>query len=418
MNSPLKIAIIGCGSRGRTYASIAGSMPERMRIVAAADPNSKSLDAVDTFAGAPVARYSDATSLIEAKPDVDLVIIATQDQQHIEPALGCLGNGWHILLEKPATTTMADCHRIHEAAERNQRHVLLCYVLRHTPFYRAVKQVLDSGQIGRIISIGATEGVEPWHQAHSFVRGHWARSADSTPMILAKSSHDADILSWFSGQTCRRVSSYGGLAHFKAEHAPSGATARCTDGCPHLGSCMYDAHRYATDKRRWLGMLRPDAEALSADEIHEWLKTSPWGRCAWHCDNDVVDNQVLAMEFDHGVTATLTMTAFDEGRRLTIYGSEATLRGGPGTSEGPDGAELWIRHHKTGEDEAIPVVYSEQAAKSGHGGGDFGLIDSIEMQLSQPLSKNWMQSHLICFGAEESRILGGRAVELNALQNN
>ena len=413
---PLKLAIIGCGSRGRTYSAIAGSMPERLRIVAAADPISQSLDIVEASAGAPIMRFSDAAALIAARPNVDLAIIATQDSQHIDSALGSLANGWHLLLEKPAATSMEDCHRILEAAKQHQRRVLLCYVLRYTPFYQAVKQVIDSGRLGRIVSIAAAEGVEPWHQAHSFVRGHWSRSADSTPMILAKSSHDADLLSWLAGQPCQRVSSFGGIAQFQSQHAPEGATKRCTDGCPHVGTCMFDAHRYAIDKRRWLEMLRPDADTLSVEEINAWLTTSPWGRCAWHCDNDAVDHQVLAMEFAQDITATLTMTAFDTGRRLTICGTEGVLRGGPGLSEGPEGAELWLRTHQTETDESIPVAAIDTPGYEGHGGGDFGMIDAIEQQLSEPVSDNWIQSHLICFGAEQSRLCGGQMVELHSLK--
>lgn len=412
MKAPIKLAVIGCGSRGRTYASIAATMPERMRIVAAADPDPKALDAVDACTDSPVMRFNDGAALIAAKPDVDLAVIATQDSLHLEPALGALRNGWHILLEKPAAPNLADCQRILEAARSAQRHVLLCYVLRYTPFYRSVKQVIDSGRLGRIISIAATEGVEPWHQAHSFVRGHWSRKTDSSPMILAKSSHDADLLAWLAGQPCRRASSYGSLAYFRAENAPEGSTARCTDNCPHVGNCLYDAHRYATDKRRWLAMLRPDAEELTERAIHEWLKTSPWGRCAWRCDNDVVDHQVLAMEFEGGTTATFTMTAFDSGRRLTICGTEGTLRGGPGLNEGPDGAELWLRDHATERLEVVAISKEDDSGYAGHGGGDFGLIDSLENEISKPYSEDWIQSHLICFAAEASRREGGQRIDL------
>lgn len=416
MKHPLKLAIIGCGSRGRTYASIAASMPARMQLIAAADPNPRALDTVEDSAKGPIQRFQNASELIAARPEVDLAVIATQDGQHFNSAIGSLQNGWHLLLEKPAATSLPDCQLILKAAREARRHVLLCYVLRYTPFYRAVKGVLDSGRLGRIISIAASEGVEPWHQVHSFVRGHWSRTADSSPMILAKSSHDADLLAWLTGQPCRRVSSYGSLTYFKPEYAPIGATARCTGDCPHAGSCQFDAHRYATDKRRWLAMLRPDAEELSEEAIYKWLETSPWGRCAWHCDNDVVDNQVVSMEFEQEITATFTMSAFDSGRRLTICGSEGTLRGGSGLKEGPGGAEIWIRNHSTEQDEAVVIDQADYSGYEGHGGGDFGLIDSIEAELAKPFSEDWIQSHLICFAAEQSRLARGAKVELQYLE--
>jgi predicted dehydrogenase len=412
----LRIAVIGCGSRGRTYSQIAGRLGDRFQIIAAADPHPESLDAIDSAAGSPVTRFPDAASLIAADPDINLAIISTQDEKHLEPALAAIDRGWHLLLEKPAATRLDECLRIRDAARHAGRHVILCYVLRHTPFYQAVKNVIDSGRIGRVVSIAATEGVEAWHQAHSFVRGHWSRSADSSPMILAKSCHDTDLLAWFAGQPCRSVSSFGSLAHFHPGNAPDGAPARCTDGCPHAADCMFDAHRYATDKRSWLRMLRADADSMDGKQILAFLTASPWGRCVWRCDNDSVDHQVLALEFETGITATFSMTAFDSGRRLTIHGTKGVLRGGPGLAEGPDGAELWLRDHRSESTEAIPVDSADLSGDQSHAGGDFGLIDSLDQLLATPPSEDWLESHLICFAAESSRLSGGTTVHLNTLR--
>jgi len=414
--SPLRIAIIGCGSRGRTYAAIAGKLSGRYEIIAAADPHPASLDTVEASAGHAIARFPDAASLIAAKPPADLAIVATQDHLHLEPALGALASGWHLLLEKPASTSLEDCRAILDAARKAERSVILCHVLRHTPFYRKVREIIDSGRLGRLVSIAATEGVEPFHQAHSFVRGHWSRSADSSPMILAKSCHDTDLLAWFAGSPCRRVSSFGSLSYFRPENAPPGAPARCTDACPHSPDCFYDAHRYTTDKRRWLRMLRPDADSLSDAEILSWLATSPWGRCAWRCDNDAVDHQVLALEFADGLTATFTMTAFDNGRRIAIHGTEAVLRGGPGLPDGPGGAELWLRDHRTGTVEAIEIPDDSAPGYQGHGGGDFGLVDALDGLVATAPPDEWFESHLIAFAAEQSRRSGGETVDLDALR--
>ncbi len=413
---PLRIAIIGCGSRGRTYAAIAGKLSDRYKIVAAADPHPGALDAVEASAGHPIARFSDGAALIAAAPPADLAIVATQDHLHLAPALGALEAGWHLLLEKPASTTLADCRAILDAARKAERSVILCHVLRHTPFYRKVRGIIDSGRLGRLISIDATEGVEPFHQAHSFVRGHWSRSADSSPMILAKSCHDTDLLAWFAGTPCRRVSSFGSLSFFRPENAPPGAPARCTDSCPHSPGCFYDARRYTTDKRRWLAMLRPDADKLTDEEILSWLATSPWGRCAWRCDNDAVDHQVLALEFADGLTATFTMTAFDSGRRLTINGTEAVLRGGPGLTDGPGGAELWLRNHRTGETEPIEIPDDSAPGYEGHGGGDFGLVNALDGLLATAPPDEWFESHLIAFAAEQSRLDGGATIDLDGLR--
>ena len=400
----LRLLVIGCGSRGRTYASIAGKLADRYEIVAAADPHPGNLDAVENSAGHSIARFPDGAALIAAKPEADVAIIATQDHLHFDLAIGCLDAGWHLLLEKPASTTLEECRTILETARKAERSVILCHVLRYTPFYRKVREIIDSGRLGRLISIDAVEGVEPFHQAHSFVRGHWSRSADSSPMILAKSCHDTDLLSWFAASPCHRVSSFGSLSFFRPENAPPDAPKRCTDACPHSPGCFYDAHRYLTDKRRWLRMLRADADSMSNEEILSFLATSPWGRCVWHCDNDVVDHQVLALEFSDGLTATFTMTAFDNGRRLTIHGTEAVLRGGPGLPDGPENAELWIRDHRTGEIETIDIPADTAPGYEGHGGGDFGLINSLDHLITTAPPDEWFQSHLISFAAEQSRL--------------
>jgi predicted dehydrogenase len=209
-----------------------------------------------------------------------------------------------------------------------------------------VKQLIESGRLGRIISIRTHEGVEPFHQAHSFVRGHWGKSAESTPMIVAKCSHDADLLCWLGGAPAASLSSFGNRSWFRMENAPQGAPARCTDGCPVAKDCLYDSHRYLTDKRRWLGMVMDGYEQADDEQVLTFLRNSPWGRCGYRCDNDVVDHQVLACELENGITATHTMTAFDAGRGIEIYGTLASLKGGTPYSEA-GAPELWLRHHVT-----------------------------------------------------------------------
>jgi predicted dehydrogenase len=417
----LSLAILGCGSRGRTYSSIAALFPERYRLAAAADPLLESRAAVAATAAEAPHLFASAGELLASGRLADIAVISTQDRDHAGPALTALGQGYHLLLEKPAATTLDECRAILAAARASERRVILCYVLRHTPFYRTVREFVDAGKLGDLITIHASEGVEPWHQAHSFVRGHWARSADSTPMILAKSCHDLDLLAWFAGRPCRRVSSFGSLSHFKAAHAPPGATARCTDPCPLAGACMFDAHRYASDKRNWLRMLRPDAMDLTDKQIVEWLATALWGRCAWQCDNDAVDHQVVAMEFEGGLTASFTMTAFDCGRRLTLYGTKGVLRGGPERSDGPGGAQLWFQDHASGATATVPVPETSAEGYHGHGGGDFGLIDSLDRLIEVPAidafaQEDWFESHLIGFAAEQSRLEGGRSIDLAPLR--
>ncbi|BDS06721.1 oxidoreductase [Oceaniferula spumae] len=422
LSTPLTIATCGCGSRARTYSKIARTLGDRYSIVAGADPIPERLEAMREISGNDdFLAFSSADEMLEHDRLADVMIIGTQDQYHFEPAKKALEKGYHLLLEKPAAQTKEEVLELAQLAKKYDRKILLCFVLRYTPFYSKVHEVIRSGQLGDIISIHACEGVEAWHQTHSFVRGHWGKSADSTPMIIAKCSHDTDYLAWLMSSRCTSVSSFGRLSHFREENAPEGATDRCTSGCPHAapqgGTCMYDAHHYLDKNKRWLDMVFPHPTKRSDEEVLEWLKVSPWGRCAWKCDNDVVDHQVVNMDFENGATASLTMTAFDVGRSIEIFGTKGSLRGGHALKESTD-IDMSIRDHATGETENILLDDKAEDNYKGHGGGDFGLVNAMESIFrdegpESSLIENSIEGILIGFAAEESRLNNGRVVEIN-----
>ncbi len=418
MNSPLTIAICGCGSRSRTYAKIAMALPGRYELVAGADPNAERVGIVkNTSQNADFQSFSSADEMLDQSKLADLMIIGTQDNYHFEPAMKALEKGYHLLLEKPATQNIEDIIKLANLAKQHDRKIALCFVLRYTKFYSEVKKIIDEGKLGDIISIRAHEGVDPFHQAHSFVRGHWSKSADSTPMIIAKCSHDTDIINWIVDSPCELVSSIGGTKYFTSKNAPEGETKRCTDGCPHAETCTYSAYRYTTDKERWLAMIHPNPDTeKTRDEIVDWISTSPWSRCVYHCDNDVVDHQQVLMSFKNGVSATLSMTAFDFGRTLEIYGTKASLRGGDAIKNQFD-TDIVIRHHHNEELEKITLHEPENDGYAGHGGGDYGLMNELDKIIageasSSALIENSIAGHLIGFYAEKSRLLGGKQVKL------
>ncbi len=419
MSSKLSLAICGCGSRARTYSSIAMSLEGQFEIVAGADPNASRLNAIRETSNNPnFQAFSSAQDLLAQPKLADIMFIGTQDSYHYEPAKKALELGYHLLLEKPAAQNMEQVKELAEIAKKNNRKVVLCFVLRYTDFYSKVKHIVDSGQLGEIISIRAHEGVEPFHQAHSYVRGHWAKSADSTPMIIAKCSHDTDIISWLMGSHCKSVSSIGGISHFSEEHAPEGATSRCTDGCPHNDTCIYSALRYTTDKASWLRMIYPDPiKERKTEEVLDWLKISPWGRCVYKCDNDVVDHQQVMMEFENGASATLSMTAFDCGRTIEIFGTKASLRGGDAIKDQFD-TDFIIRNHYDGKVEKFNLPKPDDSGYAGHGGGDFGLISALSgimhgnADTESSLIGSSIESHIMGFSAEKSRIKGGVKISL------
>lgn len=270
-----------------------------------------------------------------AGPLADVAVIATQDADHVEPAVALARQGCHLLLEKPMATSEADCERIVDAAEEAGVLLAVCHVLRYTPYSRRLKALVDGGRIGDVVSVEHPEPVGWWHQAHSYVRGNWRREDTSTFMLMAKSCHDLDWLTHLIGRPVQRVSSFGGLYEFRAERRPVGAADRCLD-CAVEASCPYSAPRI------YLPLLKePDRvwplSVVTAERSEEGVlaasREGPYGRCVYACDNDVVDHQVVSLEYRGGVTASFTMTAFtpSDFRRTRVFGTRRSIEGDGGS---------------------------------------------------------------------------------------
>ncbi|MFB7653186.1 MULTISPECIES: Gfo/Idh/MocA family protein [unclassified Streptomyces] len=369
------LALVGAGLRGLTYARHAQDTGAG-EVVAVAEPDPVRRAAAGREFGVPAHRlYTGWQELAGRERLADAAVVATQDRLHTAPAVRLAGLGYHLLLEKPMATEEREATAIAEAAERAGIMLAVCHVLRYTPYTRALKSLLDSGRIGRLTSVEHLEPVGWWHQAHSFVRGNWRRSDTSAPMLLTKACHDVDWLVHLVGSAPRRVSSFGSLTHFRAEDAPAGAAARCLD-CSVEADCPYSA------KRLYLGCLG-DADSefwpLSAvtdtfteEGVLRALRTGPYGRCVYACDNDVVDHQVVAMEFADGATCSFTMSAFTPmGHRRT------RLHGTHGFAEG-DGTSIRLVDFRTGAESVVdPEVTAGASAADGHGGGDEALVDAF-----------------------------------------
>lgn len=410
---PLRLAAIGLGGRGRTYLGLAAERPDLYRVVGGADPNPILVQAVaEASRNSDFRRFTNDAEILSVPQFADVMVVSTQDAQHCGHAIAAMEKGYDILLEKPVATTMPGVLAVESASRRLGRRIVVCHVLRYSPIYRKVKELVDSGRIGRIISINALEGVGAFHHAHSYVRGHWRRTDESSPMIIAKSCHDLDILHWLAGSDCESVSSYGGLDYFTRQNAPEGSPDYCHLGCPINGSCPYDAAYYATTQRKFMyviaDLVRADADP---DEIRKAIGSSPWGRCVYQCDNDAVDHQVVAMQFLGGITASLTMTAFARGRGLELYGTEGGIRAGA-FCKANTGNEIVVLDIDHNEGECISVDQHEGGYDS-HGGGDTGLIEALYQQMlsSDPAAMTTsihssVMSHAMGFAADESRRTG------------
>lgn len=407
--NPVKIVLIGAGQRGKdAYATYALEQPREVNFVGVCEPNDRRRENFCKDHGiAEDMSFASWEQFFTTSYDIDAVLICTQDHMHFEPASEALKKGYHVLLEKPMSNTPEECVRLGELAQNNQKIFSICHVLRYTPFFMTLKKLIDTGKIGRLITIQHNENVAYWHQAHSFVRGNWRNSHTSSPMIVAKSCHDMDMLLWLAGADCLRISSFGGLTHFKEEHAPKGAPLYCLDGYPVQDECLYYAPRqYIHEKDTWQSkifrsVVTEDAERDEA--VLEALRNGPYGRCVYHCDNDVVDHQVVNLEFANEVTASFTMTAFTNEctRTLKLMGTLGEIRGAMEKNE----IEITIFGSETKE--IIPLDQSTH----GHNGGDHGIMRDFVKQVqekgtyeSRTSASQSVQSHLIAFAAEKSRV--------------
>ena len=411
---PVTAVVLGAGARGRVYADYAKAHPEEIRIVAVAEPKADRLARFARDYGVPEAAcYTDWAELLAQPRLADAALICTMDHLHYAPCMEAIRQGYQILLEKPMSPSAAECAAMQRAAEEKGVVLAVCHVLRYTPFFSKIKQLIDGGAVGEVQVIEQTEHVCYWHQAHSFVRGNWRRKDESAPMILAKCCHDLDLLSWMAGAACRSLSSYGGLAHFTAEHAPAGAPARCLDGCPASESCPYYAPKlYLTENTDWpTATISVD---MSLEARTEALRTGPYGRCVYRCDNDVVDHQVVAMEFENGIAATLTMTAFTPRltRTVRVMGTKGMIEG--------DLEQCTVTLQPFGGEAQTFSAEVLGANAYGHGGGDVGLMHDFVLQVrgggeGRTSAKQSLESHLMAFAAEQARV-SGAAVELAAFE--
>ncbi|MEV0569961.1 Gfo/Idh/MocA family oxidoreductase [Dactylosporangium sp. NPDC050588] len=409
MERQVTVALVGAGNRGQTYARWVADHPERARLVAVADPrpHQRGLVVADNPGAA---QFTGWEELLGAGVEADAVMIATQDRMHVAPAVAFARAGRHLLVEKPLAPTEAECREIVDAVRATGVLFAVCHVLRYTPYTDLVKRVVDSGVLGEIVSVQHLEPVGWWHYVHSYVRGPWRREDLAAPMLLAKSSHDLDWISYVIGRRIAQVASFGGLRHFRPDQRPAGATERCLD-CPVEAACPYSAPKLYLPRLRERGAVWPVSVVTDGTDeaaLLDALRTGPYGRCVYSGDNDVVDHQVVAMELTGGVTATFTMTAFTEQthRQTQLFGTHGMLSG--------DGERVRVHDFRTDRIEVLetgPVGGS--TAADDHGGGDSGLMDAfiravatgdgghIRSGLDQSLA-----SHLAVFAAEAARHTG------------
>ncbi|MDR3345434.1 MAG: Gfo/Idh/MocA family oxidoreductase [Oscillospiraceae bacterium] len=416
----LKIAAIGLGSRTTEYLTIMRLLRKKeVEITALCDIAPQALKDIGERFNVPESRrFPNAEALFAQGKIADGLIIGTQDATHVEIAKPAIELGYDILMEKPISGDYAQCAALAEQAKAKDVRIVVCHVLRYHSYYGKIKELIRSGEIGRLVTINHTENIGYFHFAHSYVRGDWKIEAESTPALLAKCCHDIDLIQWFFDEKpALSVSSIGSLEYFRRENAPAGATEFCLGGCAAKKSCPYDAeYHYITSplykstfvkfkKRRLTGK----AKANKAD-VYEVLRDGPFGRCVFLNDNDVCDNQTVSIDFGDGQTALHTMTAFSQKccRKSHFMGTKG---------------ELLCNHN-----DLVLNVFGKgrrslglKLALPGHGNGDVGLVLRFLNVLSGKAEdtrdvtfiEQTLPSHAIIAAAEISRKRNGERIHMD-----
>ena len=430
MSKIFSVAIIGCGSRGQNvYGKYMFAEKDKFKIVSLCDIKERMLEiAKERFGVKDENCFTDSEEFFKQKR-ADVLVLATQDRDHVSMCIKALKLGYDVLLEKPISPIESELYELLEAQRKYGEKVIVCHVLRYAPAFLKVKRVIDSGDIGKIISIDWTEQVAYWHQAHSFVRGNWRNDNETSPMIMQKCCHDLDLLQYYANSKCEYLYSFGDLAFFNRANQPEGAADRCQD-CKYIDTCPYSAERLYVKQFIDIGrvtgwpfdvvdLTRP----ITDESLRKAYQSNQYGRCVFACDNNVVDNQSVFIQFENGIKANLVMNGFTgyAGRKVVIHGTHGEIE----MDENRDmlkisifGEEKDVYDVRKSEALSIKdIVNNDLRDEFGHGGGDQMLIMDFYKALvdggdAQTTLEKSIESHLMALAAEKSR-KSGEKVEVH-----
>lgn len=401
----ITVAIIGAGARGMyAYAPYFKQHEELGRVVAVAETH-------DTRREICVKEHNiDEENIFRNWEDLlkedklaDAIIIANNDESHYEPTKLALEKGYHVLLEKPMSNKLEDIVRLGELAKQYPNQVfMICHVLRYTTFFSKLKEIVESKELGDLVSIQHNENIGYWHFAHSFTRGNWRNSNETSPLILAKSCHDMDILLWLTGKKCKNISSFGHLTHMRDKNFKYGMADRCLD-CKVEEKCPYSAKKlYLSENPIFAKVVHPEPTKKNLEIA---LKTGPYGRCVYKCDNNVVDHMVTILEFEDDITATFNLSAFTEDCNRTI--KLMFTHGEVGGNHIKNTIEVKKFEH-FGQNTIKTIIPEE--VEGGHGGGDYGIMKEFVKLVAEnggegrTSATKSVESHIMAFAAEYSRL--------------
>jgi len=411
MEKVLTVSCIGFGQRGYSYLALMKNCPDKYKIVAICEKNEERLETTIKELGVDGIETFTSENEFFSKKRSDVLIIATQDQDHVGHAIKALKLGYDLLLEKPISNQESEIRELMKVKEKYNHKIFICHVLRYSPAFQKVHEIISSGKIGKVVLITAFEQVYYEHNAHSFVRGNWRNKELSSPMCLQKTCHDYDILVWLANSEADFVTSVGDLTYFKKENKPADAASRCLE-CKYKETCPWSAYKIYITNKFWGRYIVTNKRPIDDEDVIEHLKEGQYGRCVFDCDNNVVDNQFTTIAFKNGTKATLAMTAFTGagGRLYRVCGTKGEVD--------LDEEKGYVYYKPFGGEMETYEISSLCNAVDGHGGGDNGLVNNLyynitgEQAIASTSIDESIESHLIAFAAEKSRLKNGKRIKI------
>ena len=419
----IKVIVVGYGDRGSIYASYALEHPEELQIVGVVDPYEKRLQlAKELHHLNDEQLFTDLDKCLAKRIPCDLYINGTMDQVHYEILKKLLKTKKAILTEKPIVNNEKQLLELERIASENKIPVFVGHVLRYTPFYKTIKQLILDGEIGEIRTMEMAEHVGSAHFAGSYIRGKWNNEQEcGSTLLLAKSCHDVDIMCWLNNNTSPKyVSSFGGRYYFKKENAPEGATEKCFD-CPHEKTCYFSAYNCYVKANFSNELTHFEKGNMSEDEINRMVRDSDFGYCVYMINkSNVVDRQVVNVEFSNGSICTFMLTGGvqEPCRTISVIGTKGEI-----TGKLEDGI-IYLKKDKIAS--TIPDVTKIDVNAqvhsgnrlTGHSGGDYEIMKSLVRYMNGDKNiititklSDSINGHLCVYAADESR-LSHKIIEL------
>jgi len=414
----LYAAVVGYGNRGQIYADYSLVMPKEFGVCAIIDTNEAKLFEAKKRYGLPdSALFKSFADFLNSGIKCDFVINATMDQLHYSSALEILNAGFDMLIEKPIVSNAKQLIEIKDIADKKGLKVFVCHVLRYTPYFLKIKQIISSGGIGKVMTIEMNEHVGTSHYLTSYVRGKWNSEANcGSGFLLAKSCHDMDLVCWLNNSTePESIASFGSRSQFIERNRPIDAAEFCLD-CAIERQCPYSSVKHYLEEDvlpflTWDRLNKP-LDTITNEEKIEFLRSDIYGKCAYIAGGDIVDRQNIILNFKDGSTCTFNLVggAAIAGRHIHIVGTLGEIEG-----RLEDDYFKLVTYNAEKRQYISEIISVEKEIVNtvkfgGHSGGDYAIVRDLVSYLNGDRSSlsittldDSVNGHICVYAAEKSR---------------